>query len=183
MHLLLLMCAVALTGCGVVAQPGVERAPARGPVGASALRVPVDAQEATVVRQVDGDTVVLRGRGVGPLPPRPTKVRVLLVDTPEVFGDAECFGAQARDRFAQLAPDGAVLRVQADRDLRDRYDRVLLHLWDAQGRNVGQALVREGFATVLQVAPNRLHLEEFSAAEREARTAGRGLWSACPQRG
>ena len=131
------------------------------------------------MRQVDGDTVVLRGRGVGPLRAEPTRVRVLLVDAPEVFGERDCFGAEASARFAELVPDGAQVRVQGDRDLLDRYDRVLLHVWNADGVNVGEALVREGFATVLQVAPNRLHWEAFEDAETAARDVGRGLWSDC----
>ena len=41
------------------------------------------------------------------------------------------------------------------------------------------ALVREGFATVLVLPPNRAYEPEFRAAEREAQRAGRGLWGAC----
>lgn len=163
-----LLAALLLSGCAAAPDPAEPGVP-----------VPAGAQEATVVRQVDGDTVVLRGRGSGPLPAAPTKVRVLLVDTPEVHGDPECFGAEASDRFADLAPDGATVRVLADRDPRDRFDRVLLHVWNDDGVNVGEALVREGYATVLQVGRNRLHEQAFAAAEREARSAGRGLWSAC----
>lgn len=143
------------------------------------LPVPPGAQEAAVVRLVDGDTVLLRGRGVGPLPAEPTRVRVLLVDTPEVHAEQECFGAQAGTRAGQLLPDGARVRVQADRDPQDRFGRALLHVWNADGVNVGEALVREGYATVLQVDPNELYLEQFQAAEAAARQAGRGLWGAC----
>ena len=146
------------------------------------LPVPGGVQDATVVRGVDGDTLVLRGRGSGPLLPSSTKVRVLLVDTPEVFGDPECFGEQAAERAAQLLPDGASVKVLADRDRLDRFDRTLLHVWTGDGVNVGEALVREGFASVLVVPPNRLYETEFRAAEQEARRAGRGLWAACQQR-
>lgn len=142
------------------------------------LPVPAGAQEATVVRVVDGDTVVLRGRGVGPLDARPTRVRVLLVDTPEVHTEQECFGEQAHDRAEELLPDGATVRVQADRDPEDRFGRLLLHVW-ADDVNVGEALVREGYAEVLQIDPNVRYLDVFEAAEQEAREAGRGLWSAC----
>jgi micrococcal nuclease len=146
------------------------------------LRVPAGVQEAGVVRGVDGDTVVLRGRGTGPLPAEPTRVRLLLVDTPEVTGQPECFGEQASARAAELLPDGAQVRVLADRDQLDRYGRALLHVWTEDGTNVGEALVREGFATVLVVAPNRLYESTFRDAEAEAEAAGRGLWSACPAR-
>lgn len=141
--------------------------------------MPPDAQEATVVRLVDGDTVQLRGRGVGPLPAGPTRVRLLLIDTPEVHAEQECFGEQASDRAAQLLPAGSRVRVQADRDPQDRFGRALLHLWNTDGVNVGEALVREGFAEVLLVRPNERYLGAFEQAEREARDAGRGLWSAC----
>lgn len=132
-----------------------------------------------MVRGVDGDTVVLRGRGSGPLPSAPTRVRVLLVDTPEVFGEQECFGEQAAERAAQLLPEGMSVRVLADRDRLDRFERTLLHVWTADGVNVGEALVREGFAEVLVLPPNRLYEDAFRAAEQQARSAGRGLWKAC----
>ena len=70
------------------------------------------------------------------------------------------------------------MRVEADRDPEDRFGRSLLHVW-ADGVNVGEALVREGFATVLQLDPNERYLGQFERAERQARDAGRGLWSAC----
>ena len=143
------------------------------------MPVPAGAQEATVVRLVDGDTVQLRGRGVGPLPAEPTRVRVLLVDTPEVHTEQECFGEQAADRAAELLPDGSEVRVQADRDPEDRFGRALLHVWNAHGVNVGEALVREGFAVVLVLRPNDRYLEQFQAAQREAQDASRGLWGEC----
>ena len=164
---------VLLSSCALPGA-GPQAAPA-----AAGIPVPAGAQEATVVRLVDGDTVQLRGRGTGPLPARPTRVRVLLVDTPEVHTERECFGEQASDRAAELMPDGAAVRVQADRDPEDRFGRTLLHVWNDDGVNVGEALVREGFATVLQFDPNERYLDVFEAAEDAARSAGRGLWSAC----
>ena len=165
---------LALTGCAPL---GEGSSIATAPTGE--LPVPAGAQEATVVRGVDGDTVVLRGRGVGPLPAEPTKVRLLLVDTPEVFNGEECFGQEAADRAAALLPDGAQVRVEADRDERDRYDRVLLHVWTEAGVHVGADLLRGGYASVLLVEPNDRYLDELEALEAEARAAGRGLWSAC----
>jgi endonuclease YncB( thermonuclease family) len=104
-------------------------------------------------------------------------VRVLLVDTPELAG--ECYGQEAAQRTAELVPPGAKVLVQADRDPEDRYGRALLHVWDDAGGSLGLTLLDEGYATVLQVEPNRLHLEAFQAAERQARESGRGLWGAC----
>lgn len=164
----------ALTGCGLPeAQPRAST-PVEGSVP-----VPGDAQAAVVVRITDGDTVVLRGRGTGSLGGAPTRVRVLLVDTPEITGDGQCLGPEATARTEQLLPIGAVVHVQADEDPHDRYGRALLHVWDPDGVNLGEALLHEGLATVLQVSPNRRYLEQFEAAQRTAQDAGRGLWSAC----
>jgi micrococcal nuclease len=141
--------------------------------------VPAGAQEAVVVRVSDGDTVRLRGRGAGPVPGESTRVRVLLVDTPETQEQVECFGPEAAARTAELLPEGSTVRVEADRDPQDRFGRLLLHVWTAQGVSVGETLVAEGYATVLQIDPNRRYLEVFEAREDEARDARRGLWSAC----
>lgn len=165
---------LALVGCAPLGEGSVV---VSAPPGE--LPVPAGAQEATVVRGVDGDTVVLRGRGVGPLPAEPTRVRLLLIDTPEVFRGDECFGHEAADRAAALLPDGARVRVEADRNERDRYDRVLLHVWTSAGVHVGADLLRGGYAEVLLVPPNDRYLAELEAFEDEARGAGRGLWSAC----
>ena len=154
-------------------------APEEPEPAAPGIPVPAAAQQATVVRLVDGDTVQLRGRGVGPLPADRTRVRILLIDTPEVHEQQECFGEEASDRAAQLLPDGSSVQVEADRDREDRFGRSLLHVWNADGVNVGEALVREGLAEVLFLRPNDRYLRQFEAAEQQARSAGRGLWSAC----
>lgn len=171
----LLGLAGALAGCALPEAPVLRPAPDLD----GAVEVPADAQEAVVVRVVDGDTVVLRGRGAGPLSGDPTRVRVLLVDTPEVMGEPECFGPEASERTAALVPPGSTVRVQADRDPTDRFDRALLHVWTPEGSNLGEVLLAEGYAAVLQVEPNRLYLEEFEVREQQAREAGRGLWTAC----
>ena len=167
MRPVLLLLAALLTGCTAAAPP------------VAGLPVPAGAQEATVVRGVDGDTVVLRGRGSGPLPAEPTKVRILLIDTPEVFEQPECFGEQAAERTAALLPDGARVRVEADRDEQDRFGRTLLHVWNADGVHVGGELLRGGQDTVLFLRPNDRYLEQLEELEEQARVAGRGLWSAC----
>ena len=164
---------LALVACA----PSATDAPT---VPVASLPVPAGAQEATVLRNVDGDTLVLRGRGVGPVPAEPTRVRILLIDTPEANEPAECFGPEAAERTAALLPPGTTVRVEADRRLRDRFDRLLLHVWDAAGVHVGAELLRSGQATVLFLRPNDRYLDQLRAVEGEARGAGRGLWSACP---
>ena len=141
--------------------------------------MPSGTQEATVVRHTDGDTLWLRGTGAGPVPASPTKVRLLEIDAPEIHPTPQCFGNEAADRIEQLLPLGARVRVEADRDRHDRYGRLLLYVWTASGASVEEVLLREGYARVLYVRPNDLHLDHFRAVESEARQARRGLWRRC----
>ena len=168
--------AAVLAGCALPEAPPVRQAPVDL---SDPLPVPAGAQEAVVVSVADGDTVRLRGRGVGPVPGESTRVRLLLIDTPEVDAGVECFGREATARTQALLPRGAEVRVEADRDPDDRFGRLLLHVWTDDGINVGEALVAEGYAAVLQLDPNRRYLERFEAREEQARDADRGLWSAC----
>lgn len=133
-----------------------------------------------MVRHTDGDTFTLRGIGSGPLPGRPTKVRLLEVDTPEIFSRRDCYGPEAARRTAALIPVGARVRVAADRELRDRYGRLLLYVWTSDGASLEEVLLREGYARTLLVRPNDRHIGQLRAVEAQARAAGRGLWSACP---
>jgi micrococcal nuclease len=163
----------ALSGCAATAGP-LDAAPAAG-----SLPVPAGAQEAVVVRHTDGDTFWLRGIGTGPVPPGRTEVRLHEVDTPEVFGTPGCFGKEASARTAELLPLGAHVRVEADRDARDRYGRLLLYVWTPTGVSLEEALLRDGYARTLLVRPNDRHIAAFRAIEAQARSARRGLWSAC----
>ena len=171
----------AATGaCGVTAGPGGAAA-----TGGGRGAAPADAQPAVVVRVVDGDTLVLRGRGAGPLPAEDTRVRLLEVDAPEsVTPDrpVECFGPEAASALRDLAPPGATLAVTADREPSDRFGRALLYAWTSDGVFVNEALVRGGHAESLLVGENDRYIDRLRETERAARQEGVGLWGACRAR-
>lgn len=135
---------------------------------------------ATVERIVDGDTVVVRFRddaGEGRV-----TVRYLGVNTPEVARGGkpgQCFGPEATAANASWTA-GRRVRLQFDREVVDRYGRVLAALrpdgWD---RSVSERLVAEGYARVLTIRPNGALAPRLDRLAAEARRAGRGLWSAC----
>jgi micrococcal nuclease len=124
--------------------------------------------EARVDHVVDGDTLWLTGIG---------KVRLIGVDTPEVFGQAECFGREASEYAKRLLPAGSRVRYELGVEERDRYGRALAYLWLADGRFVNRMLVARGYATPLTIPPNVEFAELFVRAARRARRAGRGLWA------
>jgi micrococcal nuclease len=137
---------------------------------------PTSGGSASVVRVVDGDTVVVRVGG------GEDTVRLIGVDTPETVdprSPVECFGEEASARTKDLLPAGTPVRLVADAEPRDRYDRLLAYVYRADGTFVNLALVEEGYASVLTYPPNVAHTSEFTAAAARAREAGRGLWGSC----
>jgi micrococcal nuclease len=121
----------------------------------------------------DGDTLRLEVDG------RELRVRLIGIDTPEVYPDAECWGAEATEALARLAPVGSTLVFAYDHDKRDRYDRELMYLYDPEGMFINAALVEQGFAEAILVEPNDRHFDQLRTLERQARDSALGLWSNC----
>jgi micrococcal nuclease len=118
---------------------------------------------------VDGDTVELADG---------TRVRILLVDTPEATHTTECWGREAT-RYTRALLTGATVQLTADVETTDRYGRALRYL-EVDGQDVSEDLVWRGHACVLHIPPNGAgRVERLRALERDARRAGRGLWGAC----
>jgi micrococcal nuclease len=132
---------------------------------------------ATVVRVVDGDTLVARMGGAD------EHVRLIGVDTPETHGAGglrECFGEEATRHLEELLPARTHITLVRDVDGRDRYERLLAYVYRARDRLfVNLAMARDGYAAALTVPPNVAHADQFVAAAAEARAANRGLWQAC----
>lgn len=134
--------------------------------------------QAVVDKVVDGDTIVVRIGGAE------ERVRLLGIDTPESVDPrrpVECFGKEASRRTAELLPPGTSVTLERDVEARDRYGRLLAHVYrTGDGTYVNLALVAEGFAQILTIPPNVAHVDELRSAATAAREGARGLWAACP---
>ncbi|OLC31808.1 MAG: hypothetical protein AUH81_17150 [Candidatus Rokubacteria bacterium 13_1_40CM_4_69_5] len=129
------------------------------------------ALEGTVVRVVDGDTIVVR------IGARVERVRYIGVNTPEVHHPTrgeEPGGREASEVNRQLV-EGRRVRLELDLQERDRYRRLLAYVWVGE-LMVNAELVGRGYAQVMTVPPNVRYQELFLKLQREARDAGRGLW-------
>jgi micrococcal nuclease len=129
----------------------------------------------TVVRVIDGDTVVVSIAGSA------HTVRLIGIDTPEIAHHdqpGECFGPEAAERTRALLPPGSPVVLHLDAETRDRYGRLLAYVRIGDVL-VNAALVEDGFATTLPIAPNTALRDRLAVAENDARRAGRGLWGAC----
>jgi micrococcal nuclease len=128
------------------------------------------AQNWVAVRWVaDGDTIVLKdGR----------HVRYIGIDTPEVAHEnrrAEPMGLAAK-AFNRKLVSGRRIRLETDREVKDRYGRILAYVYREDGLFVNAELLQQGFAHVLYRFPNTARAVELLAAQREAMGQGRGIW-------
>lgn len=124
-----------------------------------------------VERVVDGDTVRLAdGRSV----------RLIGINAPELRPrgrSPEPFAEQARRRLqALIAANNGQVQVYPQQPQRDHYGRPLVHLFDAQGRNLEARLLEEGLGYFVAFAPATSLAACQLAAEQRARAQGLGLW-------
>jgi micrococcal nuclease len=128
--------------------------------------------EGHVIRIVDGDTIHVR---VGV---RVEKVRYIGVNTPEVHHPrkGEEPGGRAAAAMNRALVAARDVRLETDVQTRDRYGRLLAYVWVGDTM-INAELVRRGYAQVMTVPPNVRHQRLFLGLQREARNAGRGLWS------
>lgn len=166
------------TACASETIPSGATSPA--PTSSSSSPVPttpaepdVPGQAAEVTDVVDGDTVKVLVAATGAA----LTVRVLGIDTPEVYGGAECWGAEA-SQFAREILAGQTVGLVADdtQDDRDRYDRALRYVVLADGANYSVLAAEAGAArSYVYDTPVSEH-PAISAAEQRAQEAGAGLW-------
>jgi endonuclease YncB( thermonuclease family) len=120
----------------------------------------------------DGDTVVLQGGET---------IRLVQIDTPEVYGDTECYGPQASALTEGILPRGTPVRIATDPalDQRDRDGRTLAYVWKGSSL-VNLRLVREGAAAPYFYSGDEgRYAGVIYRAAVAARRSHRGLWGRC----
>ncbi|MGW0546579.1 thermonuclease family protein [Streptomyces altiplanensis] len=154
---------------GTETETGTEAKPPAPPAAESRSTVVVE-------RIVDGDTIKVRGDGEILPPGTSVSVRLLEIDAPET---GDCYSGEATERIARLLPLGSSVRVERDEDLKDRYDRYLLYVWNDKDQFVNESLVRTGHAEAVLHEPNDKYWPMISQAGDTAEETGSGLWSEC----
>lgn len=119
---------------------------------------------------VDGDTLIVSGTAA--------RIRLYGIDAPE--GRQKCTdsggapylcGTRSAEHLHRLVGRNGHLSC-AEKD-RDRYGRIVAECFRPDGLNINAAMVADGWAVEYR------HYSDgrYGRAEREARRAGRGLWS------
>lgn len=131
----------------------------------------------TVANVFDGDTIVVLRRGEA------VTIRLIGVDTPETSRPetpVQFYGPEASD-YTRRSLLGATVTLEFEPKGRpggdrDKYGRTLAYVIDQGGRNFNLELIRRGYGRIYLRYPFTLQ-REFLAAEREARSAGLGIWN------
>lgn len=122
----------------------------------------------TVEHVNDGDTVTLVGG---------EKVRYLGIDTPEISFDekpSEPFGQEAAAMNKELVL-GKRVRLEVAKERRDRFGRLLAHVFTTEDILVGEVLLLEGFASCFPFKPHAYE-KRFLRAQRLAMKQQKGRW-------
>jgi len=123
---------------------------------------------------IDGDTIAL-ANGV--------HVRLVQIDTPEVYFHPGCYGHRASTVTKQLLPRGTAVRLVAEpaTDRVDQYHRWLRYVIRAKdGLDVNVRLVAVGAAApYFSRGRHGRYAGLLDTLARRARRLGLGLWGAC----
>ena len=115
------------------------------------------------------------------------RVRLVQIDTPEVFFGAECYGPQASATAKRLLPPGTRVRLfpEPAADRVDDFGRLLRYVIRADGLNVNLRLVAVGAAApyFYEGQRGRYAARLEALAQASAQRQKRGLWKACPRTG
>ena len=130
---------------------------------------------AQVIQVVDGDTIKVRVQG------RTYTVRLIGMDTPETVDPrkgVQCYGPEASS-FAKRLLNNKTVYLETDKSQGnlDKYSRMLRYVWLPDGRMYNYVAVLEGYAREYTYSSTYRYSYDFSSAQSDARTNGRGLWN------
>lgn len=129
------------------------------------LPAPAAAQNVTFIKIIDGDSLLVEAGG------RSMEVRLIGVDAPEFEQE---FGRQAKE-FSLRFCFGHTLRLELDKELVDRYGRVLAYVHKGD-KMLNRELLKAGLAIAIKIKPNTRHYTDLKAAERLAANKKSGFW-------
>jgi micrococcal nuclease len=128
---------------------------------------------AQVTKVVDGDTLEVNYKN------KEYKVRLLCVDTPESVKQGvsvQPYGKEASE-FLKTSVMGKKVKLVFEKGLRDRYGRVLAHVLTENDTHINSMLIRNGYARVEIVSPNRAFKDYFFSLQETALQEKKGFWA------
>ena len=148
----------------ILYQPQAQAASCTSPL----LSLP---EKATVKWVYDGDTVLLTDK---------RKIRLIGIDTPEVRHHKQkrqAFSGEAREALRELLKrDNYHVLLRFGPEEKDRYARILAHVFTRGGINISEWLLERGLAQTLSIPPNVLLANCYKRAEVFAQKKSLNIW-------
>ena len=120
-----------------------------------------------IKRIVDGDTYETSSG---------LKIRIIGVNTPEVFGKAQYYGREASN-FSKKQLENQTVYLFRDVSDTDKYGRKLRYLFIQNDPVMfNETLLMEGYANTMTIPPDVMFAEKFVKLERESKANNKGLW-------
>ena len=130
----------------------------------------------TVASVLDGDTLSIWVLG------KLETVRIIGIDAPALPSGSQggqCFGREAATRASELLEGQRVyLAGDTAQGARDASGRMWAYVWLQDIRNVGELLLREGYARESGHGKPYGYQPPYQGAQNAATAGGKGLWSA-----
>lgn len=134
--------------------------------------------EHQVLRVIDGDTIQVLIDG------KPVMVRLLGIDTPETStkrtGYKECYGKEATE-YAKSLLIGKTVRIEVDatQDSKDKYGRMLAHVFFSWGRYYQEESIKNGYGFRYVYKKPTKYDSRLKVAENFAKKNNLGVWKWC----
>jgi micrococcal nuclease len=128
-----------------------------------------------VIKVVDGDTIDVEINGVE------ERIRIIGINSPESVDPGkpvECFANEASNKAKELLENKSVtLEADNTQTNKDKYNRLLRHIFLEDGTNFAETIIRDGHAYEYTYDLPYKYQSEYKRAEKEARENKRGLWA------
>lgn len=128
--------------------------------------------QCTVTRVSDGDTFYVDCLS--------QRIRLVGVDTPESTNKHQCYGNDASAHTKGLIGQRVYLETDSASGDVDTYGRPLRFVYLADGTNYNMQLIEDGYGMLYIFRGQQFNYrDKFTAVQEAAKSAGKGLWSAC----
>lgn len=187
-----LLCVALIVGIGLAcrnlheAKP-VESTTVTATVSQQTSQNSAQTEKATVVRVVDGDTLVTSNTSG-----QEQKVRLIGVNTPESVSNSEskncAEGREASAYTKSVLTPGKTVYLEYDAGRTDKYGRTLAYVWLDNSANTtslnelsshmfNAMLLTKGFANTMKIEPNVKYALSFEIIKQQAQNNQVGFWS------
>ncbi|MCX8131334.1 MAG: thermonuclease family protein [Clostridia bacterium] len=128
---------------------------------------------ALVTKVVDGDTIHIEYKK------KKYKVRLLAVDTPESVEQGVAVQPYSKEaaQFLKNSVLNREVRLVFEKGIKDRYGRLLAHVIADGKKHINSMLVRNGFARVEIISPNKTFSDYLYRLQEDAIKERKGMWS------